>query len=30
MTEQANRARIIGMIIGIVVLVVALMWKRLR
>jgi len=29
MTESANRARAIGMVIGIVVLVVALLWKRL-
>ena len=29
MTEKANRARVIGMVIGIVVLVIALLWKRL-
>jgi hypothetical protein len=29
MTEKANRARAIGMVIGIVVLVIALLWKRL-
>jgi hypothetical protein len=29
MTEKANRARPIGMVIGIVVLVIALLWKRL-
>jgi hypothetical protein len=29
MTETANRARAIGMVIGIVVLVIALLWKRL-
>jgi hypothetical protein len=29
MTESANRARAIGMVIGIVVLVIALLWKRL-
>jgi hypothetical protein len=30
MTEQANRARIVGIVIGIVVLIVALLAKRLR
>jgi hypothetical protein len=29
MTEKANRARAFGMVIGIVVLVIALLWKRL-
>jgi len=29
MTEKANRARAMGMVIGIVVLVIALLWKRL-
>jgi hypothetical protein len=29
MTGKANRARAIGMVIGIVVLVIALLWKRL-
>jgi hypothetical protein len=29
MTEKSNRARAIGMVIGIVVLVLALLWKRL-
>jgi hypothetical protein len=29
MMEKANRAREIGMVIGIVVLVIALLWKRL-
>jgi hypothetical protein len=29
MMEKANRARAIGMVIGIVVLVIALLWKRL-
>jgi hypothetical protein len=29
MTEKANRARAIGMVIGILVLVIALLWKRL-
>jgi hypothetical protein len=29
MTEKANRARAIGMVIGIIVLVIALLWKRL-
>jgi hypothetical protein len=29
MTEKSNRARAIGMVIGIVVLVIALLWKRL-
>jgi len=29
MTEKANKARAIGMVIGIVVLVIALLWKRL-
>jgi uncharacterized membrane protein YccC len=30
MTEKASRARAIGTVIGIVLLVVALLWKRLR
>jgi hypothetical protein len=29
MTEKANKARAIGMVIGIVVLVITLLWKRL-
>jgi hypothetical protein len=29
MTEKANKARAIGMVIGIVILVIALLWKRL-
>jgi hypothetical protein len=29
MTENANRARAIGTVIGIVILVIALLWKRL-
>jgi hypothetical protein len=29
MAEKANRARFIGMVIGIVVLVLAVLWKRL-
>jgi hypothetical protein len=29
MTEKPNRARAIGMVIGIVVLMIALLWKRL-
>jgi hypothetical protein len=29
MTEKANKTRTIGMVIGIVVLVIALLWKRL-
>jgi hypothetical protein len=29
MAEKANRARAFGMVIGIVVLVIALLWKRL-
>jgi len=29
MTEKANKARAIGMVIGILVLVIALLWKRL-
>ena len=29
MTEKANRARAFGMVIGIVALVIALLWKRL-
>lgn len=29
MTEKANRARAVGMVIGIVILVIALLWKRL-
>lgn len=29
MTESANKARAIGMVIGIVILVIALLWKRL-
>jgi hypothetical protein len=29
MSEKANRARAIGMVIGIVILVIALLWKRL-
>jgi len=28
MTEKANKARMIGMLIGIVVLILALLWKR--
>jgi hypothetical protein len=29
MVEKANKARAIGMVIGIVVLVIAVLWKRL-
>jgi hypothetical protein len=29
MAEKANKARAIGMVIGIVVLVIAVLWKRL-
>jgi hypothetical protein len=29
MTEKANRARLIGMVAGIVVLIMALLWKRI-
>ncbi len=29
MTEKANRARVIGMVVGSVVLILALLWKRL-
>jgi hypothetical protein len=29
MVEKANKARTIGMVIGIVVLVIAVLWKRL-
>jgi hypothetical protein len=29
MTEKANKTRAIGMVIGILVLVIALLWKRL-
>jgi hypothetical protein len=29
MTEKTNRARAIGMVIGVAVLVIALLWKRL-
>ncbi len=29
MADKANRARAMGMVIGIVVLVIALLWKRL-
>ncbi len=30
MSERANKARLIGMLIGIAVLIMALLWKRLR
>jgi hypothetical protein len=29
MTEKANKARLIGMVVGIVVLILALLWKRI-
>jgi len=29
MTEKANKARLIGMIVGVVVLIAAVLWKRL-
>jgi len=29
MTENANRARLIGMVVGIAVLILALLWKRI-
>jgi len=29
MTEKANRARLIGMVVGIAVLILALLWKRI-
>ncbi len=29
MTEKANKARLIGMIVGVVVLIAAALWKRL-
>jgi len=29
MTEKANRARTVGMVVGIVILILALAWKRL-
>ena len=29
MTQKANRARLIGMAVGIVVLILALLWKRI-
>jgi hypothetical protein len=29
MSEKANRARVIGMAIGVVLLVIALLWKRI-
>jgi uncharacterized membrane protein len=28
MTEKANKARVIGMLVGIAILIVALLWKR--
>jgi hypothetical protein len=30
MSDKANKARVIGMLIGIAALIVALLWKRLR
>jgi hypothetical protein len=30
MSDKANKARLIGMLIGIAALIVALLWKRLR
>jgi hypothetical protein len=29
MTENANKARLIGMVVGIAVLILALLWKRI-